>query len=206
MFLNAQAANKEIWEPCLVPWILHISWPLCRGLNCDTVLLRHLFNHMLLSPNLSCLSLGILCSSTLYQIYMQYTSRSWDKLTGIWKRPQMKYSWTVITFITILWFSLLGWTTTLSSTLLNQLANFINHQLNYMNLSLLNVLSGLQKYLSTWQSHTTYRTLFAVVLQHWFFWANSYCVRNSPSFYDWVWVYKKGMKTSENLTDIYFWN
>lgn len=143
--------------------------------------------HVALS-DLSSLSLGILCSSTLYQIYMQYTPRSWDKLTGIWKIPQMKYSWTVITFITILWFSLLGWTTTLSSTLLNQLANFINHQLNYMNLSLLNVLSGLQKCLSTWQSHTTYMTLFAVILQYQFFWVNSYCIKNLLSFYNWVWV------------------
>lgn len=134
------------------------------------------------------LSLRIPCHSTPHQIYTQYMSRSWDKLTAIWKRPQMKYSWTVITFITILWFSLLGQTTTLSSTLLNQLANFINHQLNYMNLSLLNVLSELKKYLSTWKSHTTYMTLFAVILQYWFFWVNSYCTRNLPSFYDWVWV------------------
>lgn len=144
--------------------------------------------HIALTKPLYPLSLGVLCSSTLRQIYMQYIPRSWAKLTGVWKRPQMKYSWTVITLIIILWFSLLGRTTTLSSTLLNQLANFINHQLNYMNLSLLNVLSGLQKYLSTWQSHTTYMTLFAVILQHWFFWVNSYCIRNLPSFCNWVWV------------------
>lgn len=127
-----------------------------RELNRDTVLLRCLFKHTLLSPNMP---LRELCSSTLHQIYMPYVPRSWDKLAGIWERPQMKYSWTFITFITILWFSLLGRTTTLSSSLLNQPTNFINHQINDMNLSHLNVLSGLQKYLSTWQSHTTYETI-----------------------------------------------